>query len=145
MRFTHYRLGHVAVGSVVEVTLRGSAANVRLMDQSNLNAYKAGRRHRRAADREAPAAVWPRVGRELLDGSRCGTPPKLRPLPCELGMCRPTNQYAAVITALTEGGGCRPPDGFDDRGSQCRRPSRTGQPLAGGGTAPPSRRHRYPL
>ena len=62
MRFTHYRLGHVAVGSVVEVTLRGSAANVRLMDQSNLNAYKAGRRHRRAADREAPTAVWPRVG-----------------------------------------------------------------------------------
>ena len=46
MRFTHYRLGHVAPGSVVEVTLRGSAANVRLMDQSNLNAYKAGRRHR---------------------------------------------------------------------------------------------------
>lgn len=46
MRFTHYKLGQVPAGSVVEVTLQGSAANVRLMDQSNLNSYKAGRRHR---------------------------------------------------------------------------------------------------
>ena len=46
MRFTHYKLGHVAAGTVAEVTLRGSAANVRLMDQSNFNNYKAGRRHR---------------------------------------------------------------------------------------------------
>ncbi len=45
MRFTHYNLGHVAAGTVAEVTLRGSAANVRLMDQSNFNNYKAGRRH----------------------------------------------------------------------------------------------------
>ena len=30
----------------MEVTLDGSAANVRLMDQSNFNSYKAGRRHR---------------------------------------------------------------------------------------------------
>ena len=46
MKFTHYKLGHVAGGSVVEVSLRGSAANVRLMDQSNFNNFKAGRRHR---------------------------------------------------------------------------------------------------
>lgn len=46
MKFTHYRLGHVAAGTVAEVTLRGSAANVRLMDQSNFNNYKASRRHR---------------------------------------------------------------------------------------------------
>ncbi|MDE0623054.1 MAG: DUF1883 domain-containing protein [Bryobacterales bacterium] len=45
MRFTHYKLGHVAAGAIAEVTLRGSAANVRLMDQSNFNNYKAGRRH----------------------------------------------------------------------------------------------------
>ena len=43
---THYKLGHVAGGSVVEVTLQGSGANVRLMDQSNFNSYKAGRLHR---------------------------------------------------------------------------------------------------
>jgi len=46
VKFTHYKLGHVASGSVVEVALQGSAANVRLMDQSNFNNYKAGRRHR---------------------------------------------------------------------------------------------------
>ena len=43
MEFTHYKLGHVARGTVVEVTLQGSAANVCLMDNSNLNSYKAGR------------------------------------------------------------------------------------------------------
>ncbi len=46
MKFTHYNLGHVSGGSLVEVTLSGSAANVRLMDQSNFNSYKAGRPHR---------------------------------------------------------------------------------------------------
>ena len=45
MKFSHYKLGHVAGGSVVEVSLQGSAANVRLMDQSNFNNYKARRRH----------------------------------------------------------------------------------------------------
>src|SRR5690606_29877506 len=45
MNFTHYNLGHVERGSVVVVTLSGSAANVRLMDGSNFNSYKAGRRH----------------------------------------------------------------------------------------------------
>lgn len=46
MQFTHYNLGHVERGSVVVVTLSGSAANVRLMDGSNLSSYKAGRPHR---------------------------------------------------------------------------------------------------
>ena len=45
MNFTHYHLGHVERGSIVEVTLQGSAANVRLMDSSNFNSYKARRRH----------------------------------------------------------------------------------------------------
>ncbi|WP_344696435.1 DUF1883 domain-containing protein [Sphingomonas rosea] len=46
MSFTHYRLGHLERGSVVEVTLSGSAANVRLMDSSNLSSYQSGRQHR---------------------------------------------------------------------------------------------------
>ncbi|WP_136161879.1 DUF1883 domain-containing protein [Sphingomonas flavalba] len=46
MNFTHYNLGHVERGSVVVVTLSGSAANVRLMDGSNFSSYKAGRQHR---------------------------------------------------------------------------------------------------
>ena len=45
MKFTHYDLGHVERGSVVVVTLAGSAANVRLMDSSNFSSFKAGRRH----------------------------------------------------------------------------------------------------
>ena len=45
MKFIHTDLGHRARGEVVEITLRGSAANVRLMDSSNLSNYRAGRRH----------------------------------------------------------------------------------------------------
>lgn len=46
MRFIHHDLGNLRGGEIVEVTLRGSAANVRLLDASNFNNYKAGRRHR---------------------------------------------------------------------------------------------------
>ena len=46
MRFDHYDLGHIDCGSIVEVTLSGNAANVRLMDTSNFNNYKAGHRYR---------------------------------------------------------------------------------------------------
>ena len=46
MRFNHYDLGHIGCGSIVEVALSGNAANVRLMDSSNFNNYKAGRRYR---------------------------------------------------------------------------------------------------
>jgi hypothetical protein len=46
MNFSQYDLGTLRGGEVVEVTLSGSAANVRLMDSSNLSAFRAGRRHR---------------------------------------------------------------------------------------------------
>lgn len=46
MRFNHYDLGFLDRGTVVEVTLSGSAANVRLMDSSNLGSYRSGRQHR---------------------------------------------------------------------------------------------------
>ena len=46
MNFTKYDLGYLNSGQIVEVTLSGSAANVRLMDSSNLNNFKAGRQHR---------------------------------------------------------------------------------------------------
>jgi hypothetical protein len=64
VQFTHYKLGHVAGGTVVEVTLRGSAANVRLMDSSNFNSYKAGRQHRYYG-------AWPKDPRS---GCRCRVP-----------------------------------------------------------------------
>ena len=46
LKFIHHKLGHVERNSVVEVKLKGNQANVRLMDNSNFNSYKAGRQHR---------------------------------------------------------------------------------------------------
>lgn len=43
---THYDLGQLNAGQIVEVTLSGSAANVKLMDSSNFSSCKSGRRHR---------------------------------------------------------------------------------------------------
>jgi len=45
MKFQYYDLGHQNGGEIVEVTLSGNAANVRLMDSSNYNNFKNGRRH----------------------------------------------------------------------------------------------------
>ena len=45
-KFVRNDLGYRKGGEVVEVSLTGSAANVRLMDSSNFNAYKSGRQHR---------------------------------------------------------------------------------------------------
>lgn len=45
MNFTHYPLNYRERGTVIEVTLYGSAANVRLMDGSNFSNFKTGRRH----------------------------------------------------------------------------------------------------
>ncbi|CAM4092097.1 DUF1883 domain-containing protein [Paenibacillus alkaliterrae] len=46
MNFRHYGLGSRKAGEVVEVSLSGSSANVKLMDSLNFSAYKAGRKHR---------------------------------------------------------------------------------------------------
>lgn len=48
MNYNVYDLGQLKTGQRVEVTLSGSAANVRLMDSSNYNNYKNGRAHRYA-------------------------------------------------------------------------------------------------
>ena len=45
MQYLYYDLGQLEAGKIVEVTLT-KAANVRLMDSSNYNNYKAGKRHR---------------------------------------------------------------------------------------------------
>ena len=44
--FTHYDLGNLEKGRVVEITLQGNAANVQLMDSSNFYNYKNGKRYR---------------------------------------------------------------------------------------------------
>jgi len=46
MRFIHHDLGYRKSGEIVEITLLGNAANVRLMDSSNFQSYKNGRRHK---------------------------------------------------------------------------------------------------
>jgi hypothetical protein len=46
MSFTHYDLGQLSRGDVIEVLLADSAANVRLMDSANFSNYKNGRQHR---------------------------------------------------------------------------------------------------
>jgi len=46
MGYLHTDLGSLRGGEIVEITLRGSAVNVRLMDSSNFSSYKSGRQHR---------------------------------------------------------------------------------------------------
>ena len=46
MQFVHHDLGQRKSGEIVEITLSGNAANVRLLDSSNFNSYRNGRRHR---------------------------------------------------------------------------------------------------
>lgn len=44
-KFMHYDLGFHQRGEIVEVTLSGNAANVRLLDSSNFHDYRSGRKH----------------------------------------------------------------------------------------------------
>jgi hypothetical protein len=46
MQFNYWDLGQRSRGEIVEVELSGNAANVRLLDSSNYQAFKAGRQHR---------------------------------------------------------------------------------------------------
>lgn len=45
MQFQQYSLGQLRGGEIVEITLTGNAANVKVMDSSNFQSYKSGRRH----------------------------------------------------------------------------------------------------
>ena len=45
MKFNYYKFDNLSSGAIIEVTLKGSAANVRLMNSTNFQAYKNGRRH----------------------------------------------------------------------------------------------------
>ena len=46
MQFVQHDLGYCQGGEIVEVTLNGNAANVRLMDSANFASYRNGRQHR---------------------------------------------------------------------------------------------------
>ena len=46
MNFTHYDLGNLEKGRIVEIILQGSAANVQLLDSTNFSSYKNGKSYR---------------------------------------------------------------------------------------------------
>jgi hypothetical protein len=46
MNYLKYDLGNLKSGEIVEITLSGSAANVQLLDSSNMSNYEHGRRYR---------------------------------------------------------------------------------------------------
>ncbi|WP_368872277.1 DUF1883 domain-containing protein [Proteus terrae] len=46
MQYQHYNLRSLNAGQVVEISLSGNAANVKLMDANNFHSYKSGRQHR---------------------------------------------------------------------------------------------------
>ena len=65
MGFVHHDLGQRKAGEFVEITLKGNAANVRLLDGSNFSSYRNGRRHRYTGGlaRRSPARLQiPRSG-----------------------------------------------------------------------------------
>ena len=65
MRFTHYDLGNLSRGTAIEVTLQGNAANVRLLDSSNFQKYRTGKRHQYSGglvSRSPARLVVPRNG-----------------------------------------------------------------------------------
>ncbi len=91
MKFNKYDLGQLDKGQIVEVTLSGSAANVRLMDSSNLSAYRNGRQHRYYGGlmTRSPARISvPRSGRWFvtvdMNGLRGSTRSAVRVLPSPL-------------------------------------------------------------
>lgn len=45
MEFIHSDLGNLAKGRIVEIVLKGSVANVHLLDSTNFSNYKNGRRY----------------------------------------------------------------------------------------------------
>lgn len=45
MKYQSYKLGNLTKGQIVEVTLKGNSANVKLMNSSSFSSYKAGRSH----------------------------------------------------------------------------------------------------
>ena len=99
MRFTHYNLGHQPRGTVVEVALSGSAANVRLLDSSNFQNYRSGRRHRYYGGliRRSPARLTvPHTGHWHvtvdMQGLRGQTRSSLRIIPSEA--MAPLPEYA---------------------------------------------------
>lgn len=104
MQYTVYDLKQQKRGTRVRVTLRGSAANVRLMDGSNFSSYKNGRRHsyRGGLAKASPVdLVVPHSGHWYvtvdLAGLRGSVKSGIEILPTALPPLRETNPGLATI------------------------------------------------
>jgi len=112
MKFNKYDLGHLEKGQLVEITLSGSAANVRLMDSSNLSAFRNGRQHRYHGGlmKRSPAMIpVPRSGRWYLtvdmNGLRGSTRSSVRVLPSPLPPLRemPLTSMPSLVHSVPSG------------------------------------------
>lgn len=63
MEFQQYDLGYKSGGEVYQITLRGSAANVQLMDSSNFQSYQRGGRYEAVGGHYKQSPVTLRVPR----------------------------------------------------------------------------------
>lgn len=130
MQFTKYDMGWLERGQIVEVTLAGSAANVRLMDSSNLSAYRNCRQHRYYGGlmKRSPARIGvPHSGHWYvtvdMQGLRGSTRSSVRVLPSPLPTFRegplasmPSLVNAAPSDAAAEG--AKPYDVFVSHASE---------------------------
>lgn len=69
MKFVKHDLGQRSGGEIVDVILKGNAANVRLMDSSNFQRFRSGRRHQYIgghAKRSPVRLQIPRAGHWLI-------------------------------------------------------------------------------
>lgn len=109
MDYQYYDLGSRRAGEVVEVSLSGSAANVRLMDSSNFSSYKNGRAHRYIGGLATKSPVRlqiPSSGRWFvtvdLQGLRGSTRSSIRILPSPLPEIReaPLSSIPSLVHRL---------------------------------------------
>ncbi len=113
-------LGHQKRGATAVVTLKGNAANVRLMDSSNLSAFKRGRQHhyRGGLVRRSPHRIpIPSDGRWYITVDLIGMRPGAR-VDSSVGLEPPPLPMArsAPAAPLTEVHVERPPAGLDHDG-----------------------------
>ena len=112
MRFLHHDLGYRSAGETVEIRLRGNAANVRLLDSTNFNAYRAGRAYRgvMGVQKRSPAHMRiPHAGNWHvaidMQGLRGQTNASVSVLPAplpELRSTRASSPLASLVRSIEE-------------------------------------------
>lgn len=119
-QFVQHDLGHQKRGSTAVVTLKGNAANVRLLDSSNLSAFKNRRRHnyRGGLVKQSPfRIVIPNDGRWYVTVDVNGQGPRAR-VSSSVQIEPPPLPFArsAPPASLSEVRVERPPAGISDDG-----------------------------